>query len=128
MFVLGSLLINLFKMNIRMDERVPLSKLQIIEEQTSPTQRKAKIYSRKLPEDFFLQRSLANSSNRNQMHTQGIPRRLFNIERVSNTRETGIRPGNLSGRGREEDRAIDLMKGVIDTSREMRKMIRRHSL
>jgi len=42
-------LINLFEMSLKMIERVPLSKLQIIEEMPSPLQRKAKIYSRRLP-------------------------------------------------------------------------------
>ena len=117
-------------MSIKLEDRVPLSKLQIIEEQSTPLQRKAKIYSRRLPQDFFLQRCIPKQSNRNQMHTQAIPRRLSNQERVSNTREATLRSatGMLTSRRGEEDNAIDLLQGVIATSREMRQMIRRHSL
>ena len=88
---------------------------------TTP-QRKAKIYSKKLPGDFFAQRN--QQTNRFQMQTQAIPRRISNIERLANTREVKVRTGRLA----EEDEAIDLLRGVIATSREMRKMIRRHSL
>ena len=111
--------------HLRLDERVPLSKLQIIEEQSSPLQRKAKIYSRKLPQDFFSQRNISNGPlTRNNVHTQGLPRRTSNIERGN----ISPRKGALTARLDADDEAMSLLRGVIATSREMRKMIRRHSL
>jgi hypothetical protein len=41
-------------MNYKIENRVPLSKLQIIQQSESPIKRSIKIYSQKLPEDFFL--------------------------------------------------------------------------
>ena len=84
-------------MNLKSEERMPLSKLHIIQEQSTP-QRKAKIYSRKLPDDFFLQKSLPMTVNRNQIHTQTIHRKLSDLGRVSNTRELNNRAGYKTGR------------------------------
>ena len=79
-------------MNLKNEDRMPLSKLQIIQEQSTP-QRKAKIFSRKLPDDFFLQKSLPIKINHNQMNTQTIHRKLSDLGRVSNTREVNNRAG-----------------------------------
>lgn len=122
------LVINLFEMSLKLDERVPLSKLQIIEEMSSPLQRKAKIYSRRLPEDFFGQRGTPLQQCRNETYSQRLPRRVSNIERPSVTRELNSRPVCLTSRKSGPDDTMDLLRGVIATSREMRKMIRRHSL
>ena len=105
-----------------------MSKLQILEELPSPLQRRAKIFCRKLPEDFFIQRTVPFHQSRNEMHTQGLSRRVPNIERVSETRGANSRTGPLTSRLANDEPAMDLLKGVIATSREMKRMIRRHSL
>jgi hypothetical protein len=38
-------------------QRVPLSKLHIVDELPSPLKRKAKIFASKLPQDFFARRT-----------------------------------------------------------------------
>lgn len=91
-------------MNLRLPDRVPLSKLQIIEEIPSPLKRKAKIQTRRLPEDFFScsKRSQCQTS-RNEIQTQSFPRRVSQLERHSETRQTSLRGGNLSARIRDEE-------------------------
>ncbi len=89
-------------MQYRSEERVPLSKLQIIEEMPTPLKRKAKIFSNKLPNDFFLNRNTPRQPNRDQIHTQNFSRKIPSFQRISETRELNIRGGNQSARIRND--------------------------
>ena len=115
-------------MNLRIQERIPLSKLDLIDEMPSPIKRKVKIYARKLPEDFFLMRN-STPMKRNDVQTQAYSRKIPVLERLSQTRDLNMRVGSLTARVREdEDKTMDLLRGVITTSRQMKKIIRKHSL
>jgi hypothetical protein len=103
-------------MQLRLEQRVPLSKLHIIEEMSSPLRRKAKIHANRLPDDFFAHRH-ARAFSRNQVHTQGLPRRVSQSERESPNREERGRPGCLTARAPNESEPMDLLRGVISTSR-----------
>ena len=41
-------------MHLKIQDRIPLSKLDLLAQTPSPIKRKAKIYTKKLPEDFFI--------------------------------------------------------------------------
>lgn len=118
------------------EHRIPLSKLEIVDQSLSPNKRRAKIFTKKLPEDFFqLRRAPLQSerssinSDRNQIHTQNYQRKAPEIERISETRELSLRKGELSGRLMPDQSAtLNLFMGIISSTREIRKSIRKHSL
>lgn len=104
-------------MSLRVAERVPLSKLQLIEQSPSQLKRKAKISTRRLPEDFFLCTKSQCQTSRKEIHTQAVSRRVSYNERVSETRETNVRGGTLSTRLKDDEQTMELLRGVIATSR-----------
>jgi len=61
---------------------VPLSKLDILDEIPSPIKRKARIFAKKLPDNFFAQKGQRSEEKsarvitRHEIHTQGIARRI----------------------------------------------------
>lgn len=96
--------------------RAPLHRI----EQLSPLRRRAKISNKKLPEDFFLLRR-QDPVARPQLHTQALPRRSCERERVSETRESSLQRGLCSN-------TMNLILGIISSGREMKKAMRKHSV
>ena len=117
-------------------ERIPLSKLQIIDEFSSPLKRKAKIFSKKLPDDFFqgrktaiqTERSMATPERQN-IQTQSFSRKMQFSGRLSETRDANIRREEVAQKDHIDDSStIRLFMGIISSTREIRKSIRKHSL
>ena len=69
-----------------------------LQECPSPIKRKAKIFARKLPEDFFLQQREATAVVRSEVKTHAYQRKMPELARISETREINGRRGNLSSR------------------------------
>ena len=80
-------------MSFKIQDRVPLSRLQLLEEMSASMPRKLKINQRRLPDDFFAFKgsphagdAFGKSALRNQLYTQSYQRNALELNRISETR------------------------------------------
>jgi hypothetical protein len=90
----------------------------------SPFKRRAKIFAKKLPHDFFGSKKMAPSdersaraSSRNEIHTQAYSRKSGESLRVSETREFTPKGSLTSRNTSESSNTMDLLLGIISSTR-----------
>lgn len=110
-------------------DRAPLSRLELLDGFPSPPKRTIKISNHKFPRDFF------NPKNQHKLHSStsivrnesDMPVTRQYTPQVELSKYEGVRRENVTPRD-VRSREEDLIMGVISSAREMKRVIRKHSI
>jgi hypothetical protein len=111
------------------DIRIPLSRIQPVDDISPNLKRSIIISHQKLPKDFFpqkfsLKREFSITNPRTNLLSQKIPRNFSNIESNPET----SRRESMTARENRVEKEEDLILGIISASKEIKRVIRKHSV